>query len=66
MAGGRWWVCLGAQQDGMPGERARAALGRDEHQGGTWWQGTGPLQDCRWGLGLEQEERVPELVTRLE
>lgn len=50
----------------MAGWDTQAALGRDVHQGGAWQQGTGSLQDGRWDPGLEQEERAPELVVRLE
>lgn len=55
----------GAWRDRAPGEGARAALGRDVHQGRAWQKGTGSLQDGGWGLGLEQE-RAPELVVRPE
>lgn len=52
---GAWW-------DGTP----RQHWGETCTEEGHGSRGTGLLQYSRWGLGLEQEERAPELVVRVE
>lgn len=56
-------ACLpGVRWDRAQGEGAWAALGSDVHQGEAWQQGTGLLQDGKWGLGLQHKEKAPEPV----